>query len=288
MTETATALVTGAARGIGRATALAFAEAGYDVVLADVDTGVAAEVAAEIEDRDWDGNGNGTGTGDGDGTGTGDGDGTGTGTADIDADRRAVVVELDVSDPASVDEGIDAALDAVGAIDVLVNNAGIQTDDPFLELSVDDWDAVLGVNLRGTFLVAQRVATAMVERDVAGRIVNVSSVHQSLPRRNHVHYDASKAGVRMLTRDMAFELADHRINVNAVAPGAVETPLNQDLLDDPETREAITALVPWGRWATPEEVADVVRYLGHDAPSYVTGSCLEIDGGLGLAGVGNG
>lgn len=246
------AMVTGAARGIGRATAIAFAEAGYDIALADIDPAVAEETAGEVEERGVEG----------------------------------YTVEIDVADTASVDAAVDEILEAYGRIDVLVNNAGIQTDRSFLDLPEDEWEQVLGVNLKGTFLVSQRVATEMAERAIEGRIVNVTSVHQSLPRRNKAHYDASKAGIWMLTKDMALELSEHRINVNAVAPGAVETPMNDELLADEETRETIASLVPWDRWASATEVADAIRYLGHGAPDYITGTCLRIDGGLSLAGVG--
>jgi glucose 1-dehydrogenase len=251
-TGTQTALITGAGKGIGQASARAFAETGYAIAVGDVDAaGGHSTVDALREDG-----------------------------------HDAIFVEMDVAASEQIERAVSAALDRYGRIDVLVNNAGIQTDRPFLQLPEEEWDDVLGVNLTGPFLTAQRVANAMVERDVAGRIVNVSSVHQSLPRPNKAHYDASKGGIRMLTRDMALELAEHRINVNAVAPGAVATPMNAHLLEDEAERAAVTDLIPWDRFAEPAEVADTIRYLGHDAPDYVTGTTLWVDGGLSLAGLG--
>lgn len=249
-TSNQTVMITGAAKGIGRASALALADVGYNVAVADVDTEAGETVAADVRERGID----------------------------------ALFVEMDVSDASAIESAVDAVIDRFGRIDVLVNNAGVQTDRPFLELSESEWDWVLDVNLKGAFLTAQRVAKAMIERDITGRIINVSSIHQSLPRRNKVHYDASKGGLKMLTKDMALELAEYRINVNAVAPGAVETPINESILEDPDQFKMINDQIPWDRFAEADEVADAIRYLGHEAPEYVTGTTLRIDGGLSLVG----
>jgi glucose 1-dehydrogenase len=243
----AVALVTGAGRGIGRAIACRLAD-DHAVVVDDVDETAAADTADAIRD-----------------------DG-GTATA----------VEADVADADAVDALVDATLGAYGRIDVLVNNAGIETVHPFTDLPEAEWDRVHDVNLKGQFLLSQRVANEMIARDVAGDIVNVASVHDRLPRTDKIHYDTAKAGVLMLTKDMALELAEHGISVNCVSPGAIETPMNAGILDDPEEVERMNERIPWGRMGKPEEIADAVAFLASQQASYVTGSRLCVDGGLSL------
>lgn len=247
-TDGRVALVTGAGQGIGAAIAETLAEEGYDVAVNDVN-GEKAETTAARIDR---------------------------------PSVETLAVEADVSSTTAVDSMVTEVLEAFGRIDVLVNNAGIETVAPFLELEEDEWDRVLGTNLKGVFLLTQRVATEMVERDIEGAIVNITSIHQDLPRKNKNHYDVSKAGLWMLTKDVALELADHRINVNAVAPGAIATPMNQEALDDEEIRAEVNTDTPWDRLGDPGEVADAVAFLVSDRAEYITGSYLRVDGGRSL------
>lgn len=241
-------LVTGAANGIGAAVAERFGADGYAVALGDIDEDGLEQRIDELQQNGTDAHG----------------------------------VQVDVSDSTAVDRLIEEVVEEFGRIDVLVNNAGIVTRREFLDLPEDEWDRVIAVNLRGPYLVSQRVAEHMIDHTIEGAIVNVTSIHQTVPRRFATHYDASKGGAWMLTQDMALELAEHGINVNAVAPGAVKTPMNQPILDDEELYQNTIDRIPAGRLAEPEEIAGVVRFLASDEAEYVTGSHLTIDGGLSL------
>ena len=242
-----TALVTGAGGGIGRGIALELAD-DYAVAVNDIDEESARETAAEIRD-----------------------DG-----------GEAVAVPGDVADREAVEGFVEAAIDELGPIEVLVNNAGIETVYPFVDLPEADFDRVLDVNLKGQFLLSQAVVERMIADGIEGAVVNVSSYHDTVPRTQKIHYDVSKAGVKMLTKDMALELAEHGINVNCVAPGVIESPMNAEILASEERREAMDERVPWGRMGTPEDVARVVAFLVSDAASYLTGVRIPVDGGLRL------
>ena len=246
MPDTA-ALVSGAGRGIGRAIALRLADR-YAIAVNDIDADTAEETAAKVRDEG------------------------GTATA----------VPGDISEAETIETIVETTREELGPIEVLVNNAAVETVYPFLDLPKAEWDRVLETNLTGQFLLGQRVANQMVEDDVAGDIVNVSSYHDTVPRTDKIHYDTSKAGVHMLTKDMALELAEYRIAVNCVAPGIVETPMNAEILDDPEQVEAMNERVPWGRMARPDDVAAVVDFLTSDAAAYLTGVRIPVDGGLRL------
>lgn len=248
MTENEVAIVTGAGRGIGKATAKKFGRLGYDVVVNDVDEDVAVETAEAIEN----------------------------------SSTEALPIVADVAKKDEMDRLVSEVMDKLGRIDVLVNNAGIQTETPFLELSENEWDQVMNTNLKGAFFLAQRVATEMVEEGIEGSIVNITSIHQDIPRAEKNHYDASKAGMWMITKDIALELAPYRINVNAVAPGAFLTPMNQELIDSEELREEVNEGTPWDRMGEPEEVADVISFLTSERAEYITGSYLRVDGGRSL------
>lgn len=242
------ALVTGAGQGIGAAIAETLAEEGYNVAVNDIDGRNAQATADRIERPSID----------------------------------TLSVEADVSSPEDVDKMVTEVLDIFDRIDVLVNNAGIETNTPFLELEEEEWDQVLGTNLKGVFLLTQRVATEMVRRNIEGTVVNITSIHQDVPRTNKLHYDSSKAGLWMLTKDVALELSEHRINVNAVAPGAIATQMNQEALEDEEVRAEINAATPWDRLGEPKEVAEAVSFLVSDKAEYITGSYLRVDGGRSL------
>ncbi len=174
---------------------------------------------------------------------------------------------------------VKQTVSAFGRIDILVNNAGLQIEKPFPELTPRDWDRMTCVDLRGTFLVTLYTVREMIKRKY-GKVVNVTSVHQEIPKPYFAPYCAAKAGVGMLTKVLAVELAPYRINMNNVAPGAIETPMNIEVLREPEKLERVLSQVPWGRMGRPEEVAEAAVYLASDAAEYVTGATFVIDGGL--------
>jgi len=238
------ALVTGAQQGIGRATAVALGRAGADVALNYLDDRAATERAAE-EIR-------------------------GLG-------RRALVVQGDVSRAAAVESMVAAVGRGLGVPDILVNNAGVYPRSPFLELAEREWDLVLGVNLKGSFLCAQAVARALVAAGRRGVIINIASqAIRGAPL--GVHYTASKGGVVAMTRAMALALAAHGIRVNAVAPGTTDTA--QPRYEHNEAAMAeISRAVPLGHMAAPEDIADVIVFLASDAARHITGETVHANGG---------
>ncbi len=192
---------------------------------------------------------------------------------------KAIAIQADVSKTDDVSVMITQTVSTFGHIDVLVNNAGIEKESPFLEKPVEEWDLVIAVNLRGPFLCTQIAAREMAKRG-KGTIINISSVHEDLPFPGYAAYCAAKGGLRMLCRNLALELAKHKINVVNVAPGAINTPINQRTLSDPEKKLALEREIPLGRVGEPEEVAKLVCYLASDDASYITGTTVVIDGGL--------
>ena len=233
-------LITGAAQGIGAACARRFAAEGALVVLADVDDERGQMLAAELS---------------------------------------GLYVHCDVGDKAQVDQLVQQALAWQGRIDVLVNNAGIFRAADFLDVTEEDFDAVLRVNVKGSFLVGQAVARAMAQAS-RGTIVNMSSVNGMLAIPNIASYNVSKGGINQLTRVMALALAPHNIRVNAVAPGTIATELAaKAVLTSDEAKNKILSRTPLGRLGEPSEIADVVAWLASDAASYVTGEIVTVDGG---------
>jgi glucose 1-dehydrogenase len=192
---------------------------------------------------------------------------------------RSVALQADVSDRAQVDDMVARAVDELGSVDVLVNNAGIEYSAPFLELEEESWDRVLAVNLKGAFLCAQACGAAM-RKAGGGSIVNISSIHEDLPFPDNAAYAASKGGMRMLMRNAAFELAPFGIRVNNIAPGPIATPINRATLEDPEKLELLRRVVPLARMGEPEEVAQVALFLASDRAAYVTGATYYVDGGM--------
>lgn len=233
-------IVTGAAQGIGEACARRFAREGAKVVLADIDDARGQALAQEL---------------------------------------GGLYVHCDVGDKAQVDTLVAQVMLTHGRVDVLVNNAGIFRASDFLDISEADWDAVLRVNLKGSFLVGQAVAREMVKAR-RGAIVNMSSVNGTLTIPTIASYNASKGAINQLTRVMALSLADKGIRVNAVAPGTIATDLAaKAVLTSEEAKNRIMMRTPMKRLGEPSEVADVVAYLASDAASYVTGEIVVVDGG---------
>ncbi len=237
------AVVTGASRGIGRATAIALGAVGAQVVVNYARSSTAAdEVVAEI-------------------------------TA---AGGSAIALQGDVSDPAQVDALIQATLDQWGRIDVLVNNAGITRDTLLLRMKLEDWQAVINLNLTGVFLCTKAVSKIMLKQR-QGRIINIASVAGLMGNPGQANYSAAKAGVVGFTKTVAKELAPRGVTVNAVAPGFIQTDMTENL---PNT-EAILQMIPLGRYGQPEEIAGVIRFLAADpAAAYITGQVLTVDGGM--------
>ena len=241
------ALVTGGSRSIGRAIALGLAHEGADVAVNYRRSREDAESAVrEIED----------------------------------IGRRAVAVQGSTGSGSHVGRFVAEAHDCLGGLDILVNNAGILRRTPLLEIGEEEWDAILDVNLKGYFLVGQAAARRMVEAGTPGAIVNVSSAGQAVAAPNLAHYCVSKAGIEMLTKQMALELAPHGIRVNAIAPGLIETDLNRADIAQEEFRERRLARIPLGLIGNPDDLVGAVVYLAsNDEARLVTGASLFIDAG---------
>ena len=195
---------------------------------------------------------------------------------------RDVLVGADVSQEDQVVGMVEQTVEQLGGIDVLVNNAGIQVSRPSHELSARDFDKVLAVNLRGAFLCAREAIRRFLEAGTPGSIVNISSVHQLIPKPDYLGYSASKGGMQNLTRTLALEYAGRGIRVNGVAPGATITPINRAWVDDPEKAAQVTSHIPMARAGTADEMAGVTCFLASDDAAYITGETLFVDGGLTL------
>jgi glucose 1-dehydrogenase len=250
------ALVTGANSGIGRAVALGLAASGADVVVNYVvDPASAEEVVHEIEARG----------------------------------RKAIAIKADVSDEDDVRSMFARAIDHFGTLHIVVNNAGLQRDAPFHEMTLDQWNKVIGVNLTGQFLCAREAVREFKRRGIvsdisaaAGKLVCMSSVHQEIPWAGHANYAASKGGVMQMMRSIAQEVAPIGIRVNGIAPGAIRTPINQAAWETREAYESLMTLVPYKRIGEPDDIAQAVAWLVSDTADYVTGATLFIDGGMTL------
>jgi glucose 1-dehydrogenase len=195
---------------------------------------------------------------------------------------RDVLVQGDVSREDDVVAMFEDAVDKLGGLDILVNNAGIQISRPSEELSAEDFDKVIAVNLRGSFLCAREAIKRFLESEKPGVIVNISSVHQLIPKPNYLGYSTSKGGMMNLTRTLALEYAGRRIRVNAIGPGATITPINRAWVDDPVKAEMVTSHIPMGRAGTADEMAGVTCFLASDDAAYITGQTIFVDGGLTL------
>jgi glucose 1-dehydrogenase len=233
-------VVTGAGSGIGAAAADRFVAEGARVVYADRDTGRLSAVAASAS---------------------------------------VLPVVADVADPESVSQLVSMTLDRFGRVDVVVSNAGIWRGSPFLDVTDEEWDTVLGVNLRGTFLVCRGFARAMASAGTGGSIVVTASTNSFLAEPDSAPYNASKGGVVMLVKSMAVDLAQARIRVNAVAPGTIRTNINADVQSLPEGGSPLYAFPPARRWGDPDDLAGPITFLASPDADYITGSVLVVDGG---------
>jgi len=237
------ALVTGASQGIGRATALALAEAGAKVAIAARNTVKLASLAAEISA----------------------------------AGGEALAVPMDVADAVQVKTGFQQLLTKFGKLDILVNNAAITRDTLALRMKLEDWDAVLRTNLTGAYLCIQQALGAMLKQR-AGRIINISSVVAETGNAGQANYVASKAGLIGLTRAIAIEVASRNITVNAIAPGFIATPMTDPL--SAELKDKMKSMIPLGRFGNDRDVATAIVFLASDEAGYLTGQVLDVNGGL--------
>jgi glucose 1-dehydrogenase len=189
-------------------------------------------------------------------------------------------VQADVSKLEDLQRLINEAVGRYGRLDVMVNNAGIETRTSILDTTPDDFDKVLNVNLRGVFFATQYAAKQMIAQGGGGRVINISSVHEDWPMPNNTPYCVAKGGVRMLTRTAGVELAPHGVSIVTVGPGAVATPINDSTMNNPELLAKLNAAIPMGRMAQPEEIAKLVAFLASDSASYITATTIFADGGI--------
>jgi glucose 1-dehydrogenase len=250
------AIVTGASSGIGRSIALALGHAGADVCI----NYVAGEDKAQTMVHELRGHG-----------------------------HTAMSFKADVSSEEDVAAMFKAVRDEFGTVDILVNNAGLQSDAPFEEMTLAQWNKVIGVNLTGQFLCAREAVREFKRRGVqpeisccAGKIICVSSVHEIIPWAGHVNYAASKGGVMLMMKSIAQEVAPYRIRVNSIAPGAIRTPINMQAWDTPEHYNELLKLIPYKRIGEPEEIGRVAVWLASDESDYIQGATLFVDGGMTL------
>lgn len=197
--------------------------------------------------------------------------------AQFEQSEMILIVKGDISDPAIRQHFLEATLTRFGKVDILVNNAGMLIKAPFLEATTEAWDAILNVNLKAPYFLAQQTAKTMTP---GGRIINIASVHDERPLAGNSIYSISKAGIKMLTKALARELAERGILVNAISPGAIETGINRDVLNNQEARRAVEGRIPLGRVGCAEDIAQAAVYLASHDSEYVTGATIYVDGGL--------
>jgi len=239
-------LITGGGSGIGQAVCLAFAREGADVAVVDISLEGAEATAQEVRE----------------------------------IGRKAVALQVDVSNPTAVQEMVNQATAALGEVDILVNSAGVREIIPFLQLPFTEWQRVIAINLTGTFLCSQAVAQYLVAQGRGGKIVNLASVAGLMAVPNRAAYVSSKHAVVGLTKEMAMELADKNIQVNAVAPGVVRTSMTESYFDKPDILASLRKAHPAGRWAQPEEIANLILFLASPEAEFITGATFPIDGGF--------
>ncbi len=244
------ALVTGSDSGIGRAIALAMAAEGATVV---VNYAHNKDKGQEVYDQITQQGG------------------------------KSLLLQADVSQYQQAVGLVQQTVEHFNRIDILVNNAGMEIHSPFLDVTEEQFDRVVGIDMKGAFFCAQAAAQQMVKASIAGRIINISSVHEDIPMPQNVPYCCAKGGIRMLARTICLELAPHNITVNNIAPGAVDTPIDADVKADPQKYNALLNEIPLHRMGQPEEIAKLAVFLASDASAYITGSTMTIDGGLSVS-----
>lgn len=238
------ALVTGAGRGLGEAVALGLAKAGADIAIVDLDIKAAQEVALKAENLG----------------------------------RKAIAIQANVCESNDVKEMVNSVINKFGTIDILVNNAGIQRRNPCIEMTEEDWDAVIDVNLKGAFLCCKEVGKIMV-KNRKGKVINITSLLGTVAQPNRGPYAASKGALVQLTKVLALEWAPLGINVNGLGPGYFLTELNKKLMDDKEEFDKLTSKIPMGRWGTLEDIVGPAVFLASEASDYMNGHILYVDGG---------
>ncbi|NRA90234.1 MAG: SDR family oxidoreductase [Simkaniaceae bacterium] len=249
------ALITGSSSGIGKGVALSLAKAGADVVINYAGSKEKAENAAHEVAQ---------------------------------AGGKVLVIKADVSKEEDVQKMFQSAISEFGTIDILVNNAGLQKDAIFTEMSLDQWNKVIGINLTGQFLCAREAAKEFIKRGMRevskslGKIICMSSVHEVIPWSGHVNYASSKGGVMQLMKSIAQELAPKKIRVNSICPGAIKTPINKEAWDTPEALENLMKVVPYKRIGEADDIGKAAVFLASDLSEYITGTSLFVDGGMTL------
>jgi glucose 1-dehydrogenase len=241
------AIITGSSSGIGQSIAVRLAHEGANVVINYVGHAEGADETLEQVNQ---------------------------------AGAKGIIVQADVSNLEAVRSLVDQAWKEFGSADILINNAGMEKKADFVDVAEEDYDKVLGVNLKGPFFLTQAFARRLRDAKKPGRVINISSVHEDMAFPGFATYCASKGGLRMLMRDLAVELGPLGITVNNVAPGAINTPINTALLENKPKLNALLAQIPLGRLGSPEDVASLVAFLASDEAAYVNGSTFTVDGGL--------
>ena len=245
-----TAIITGGGSGIGAGIARTFGALGANLVIGDIEMETARPVAAELEGAGY----------------------------------PVLLCQVDVQDAKQVEALVERAVARFGGVDILVNSAGVGTLSSIVDMLDEEWDWVLGVNLKGTFLCTRAVARWWLGHDRRGKIINLSSINEAVPLAGEAHYCASKGGVMMFTRAAALELAPYGIHVNAIAPAMIDTPMIEEVSVIPELHAAHLKQVPFGRFGKPGDVAKVAAFLASPWSDWITGASLPVDGGMHLIG----
>ncbi|MEA5570896.1 glucose 1-dehydrogenase [Calothrix sp. UHCC 0171] len=251
------ALITGASSGIGQAIAIRLAEEGCNIAINYRKSSEDAENTEDMAMQQACGNIENCGV-------------------------KSLVIQGDISKEEDIVQMINTVVDTFGCLDILVNNAGIQTECPSHDVKTEDFDRVIGVNLRGAYLCARETIKQLLSQNRPGIIINMSSVHETIPRPMYISYSISKGGMENMTKTLALEYANRGIRVNAIAPGATITPINEAWVNDPQQKAVVESHIPMGRAGTAEEMAAAVAFLASDEAAYITGQTLFIDGGLTL------
>ncbi|UII24488.1 glucose 1-dehydrogenase [Fulvivirga maritima] len=251
-----TAIITGSSSGIGQAIAIAMANAGAKICINYHSSEEGAEETQEEIEK---------------------------------AGAKSIIVQADTSKPEDVKKMFDKTIEAFGTVDIVVSNAGVQKDAPFLEMEYEDWKKLIDINLNGQFLCAKEAAKEFIKRGIvkdrsaaAGKIICMSSVHDVIPWGGHINYATAKAGILMFVKTLAQELGPHKIRVNALSPGAIKTDINKDVWSDEEANKKLKELIPYGRIGEPEDIGKAAVWLASDDSDYMHGQTLYIDGGMTL------